>query len=127
MDHEVHLNSEVSHFLELSKHKLNSQWYGPLRGIVADAQIVKLRTPLERQFHCRVHVSACKLYHRDDADLQPALPDSQIDKENYEIKEIVGHRWSSDPRRKEFRVRFMHLPHDNPAYDHDEWFARANL
>ena len=122
---EVLLDSDVFHFPELQQHKLNHKWYGPLRVIDADAQTVKLRTPLDKQFHCRVHVSACKLYHRDDADLQSPLPDSQIDKENWEIKEIVGHRWTTAPRRKEFRVRFMHPPHDSPAFD--EWFARTDL
>ena len=54
------------------------------------------------------------------------LPDSQIDKDNWEIKAVVGHRWNKGPpRQKEFRVRFAHPPHDVPASD--EWFASSDL
>ena len=122
---EVLLDAAVFHFPELSQHKLNARWYGPLRVIDADAETVKLRTPLDKQFHCRVHASACKMYHRGEADQLPPMPDSQIDQENWEIKEVVGHRWATSPRRKEFRVRFMHAPHDRP--ENDEWFCKDDL
>ena len=91
----------------------------------ADQDTVLLRTPMDKNFHAKVHVSACKLYHRDGSDPLPLLPDSQVDAENWEIKAIVGHRWSQDPRKKEFRVRFMHAPHNVPACD--EWFSSADL
>ena len=86
---------------------------------------MKLRTPLDKDFHCRVHAYACKLYNRAAEDQQPLLPASQIDSHNWEIKEIVGHRWDSDPRRKVFRARFMYPPHNVPELD--EWFVGDDL
>ena len=107
---EVLLDSKIYHFDEPSTHKLNQKRYGPLRVIDADPETVKLRTPLDKDFHCRMHASACKLFNRADEDKQPVLPASQIDSHNWEIKEILGHRWDSDPRRKVFRARFMYPP-----------------
>ena len=122
---EVLLDSGIFHFPELSHSKLSAKWYGPLRVMQADQDTVLLRTPLDKNFHARVHVSACKPYFRDEADPLPLLPDSQVDSENWEIQAIVGHRWTLNPRRKQFRVRFMHAPHNVPACD--EWFASADL
>ena len=121
---EVLLDSAVFHFADL-KGKLSEKWYGPLRVISADKTTVLVRTPLEKNMHARVHVSVCKLYVRDPDEPVIALPDSQVDKEHLEIKAIVGDRWTKCPRRKEFRVRFMHPPHDTPS--HDEWFASTHL
>ena len=120
---EVLLDSDVFHFPELDAHKLKEKWYGPLRVISANAETVQLRTPLDKNFHCRVHVAGCKLYHRAEA--LPVMPDSQIDKQNWEIRKIVGHRWVDHPRRKQFRCRFMHPPHDTP--DKDEFFYLEQL
>ena len=122
---EVLLDSGLYHFDELSDHKLNAKWYGPLRVLDATAETVKLRTPLGKDFFCKAHASACKPYLRPDGQQPPPLPDSQIDADYWEIKEIVGHRWSTAPRRKEFRVRFAHPPHNVP--EKDEWFPLADL
>ena len=119
------LDASVFHFPELNQHKLNQKWYGPLRVIKADSETLTVRTPMDKDFHARVHVSACKLYVRDAEHQLPQLPDSQVDDENWEIRAVVGHRWTQSPRRKEFRVRFMHAPHNVP--EHDEWFAASDL
>ena len=116
------MDSSVFHFPELSNHKLNAKWYGPLRVIDADPETVKVRTPLDKDFHARVHASACKLYVRAEDDQQQAMPDSQVDEENWELEAVVGHRWLKNPRKKEFRVRFRYPPHNTP--DSDEWFAK---
>ena len=123
---EVLLDADLFHFDELQEHKLCRKWYGPLRVIDADAETVKLRTPMDKQFHCRVHSSACKLYVRASGDQPPMLPDSQIDKDKWDIKAVVGHRWNKGPpRQKEFKVKFAHPPHDVPASD--EWIASSDL
>ena len=119
---EVLLDSSVFHFPEL-KGKLSSKWYGPLRVISADEHTVLVRTPLDNDMHARVHVSGCKLYFRDPEEQKGALPDSQLDKDNWEIEAIVGHRFVG--KRKEFRCRFKYAPHNVPA--HDEWFATSDL
>ena len=119
---EVLLDSAVFHFPEL-KGKLSEKWYGPLRVVSADEHTVLVRTPLDKDMHARVHVSGCKLYVRDPDEPRVHMPDSQLDKENWEIEAIVGHRFVG--RRKEYRCRFKHAPHNTPA--HDEWFSSANL
>lgn len=121
---EVLLDSSILHFPELEKHKLCEKWYGPLKVISANAETLKLRTPLDKNFFARVHVCACKRYYRDgEKTLQ--MPHSQIDSDHWEIKAIVGHRWLSKPRRKQFRVRYAFPPHDTPSSD--EWFDAADL
>ena len=122
---EVILDSTVFHFPELSSHKLNDRWYGPLRVIAVDSATLKVRTPMDKDFHARVNVSACKLYHRPEGESPPDLPPSQIDSENWEIAAIVGHEWTKDPRRKIFRARHKLPPHNTP--EHDEWFDSDHL
>ena len=114
---EVLLDSKLYHFDELSKHKLNAKWYGPLRVIDATSETVKLRTPLDKDFFCKAHASACKLYVRPDVSKPAPLLDSQTDADNWERKAIVGHKRAENSRCKEFRVRFMHPPHNVPDKD----------
>ena len=121
---EVLLDSKVFHFPELQG-KLTEKWYGPLPVISADKNTVLLRTPMDKDMHARVHVSGCKKYVRNADEPVHLLPDSQLDKENWELQAIVGHRWTENPRRKEFRVRFKHAPHNTP--DYDEWFDSEHL
>ena len=106
--------------------KTQVPWYGPLLVIDADDTNITVRTPLGKDFHSKVHVSACKLYHYPPGREPQILAGSYIDEHTVDLALIVGHRRSAkDQRVIEYRCRHKYKPHNIPSCD--LWIPRSEL
>ena len=122
----VLLDSKQLHLANFHKNKTEERWYGPLLVIDADDTNVVVRTPMGRDFHEKVHVSACKQYHYKPGHEPQSRPASMVDDDNVELSKVVGHRRADQDRRViEYRCRHKYPPHDVP--EHDIWCRRADL
>ena len=122
----VLVDAKAVHIKGLEHNKTGERWYGPLLVIDADPTNVVVRTPLGRDFHAKLHVSACKQYHFRPGSEPTVLPASHVDEDTVELSQVVGHRRTpGDGRRIEYRCRHKYPPHNTPT--HDIWRSRADL
>lgn len=104
--------------------KFRQRYVGPFEVVMVVSPVAyKLRLPQSLKVHPVFHVSLLKAYEQDPINHHPAPPDPVVgsdDESEYEVAEILDHRWRR--RKLEYLVRWVGY-----GPEEDKWLPASYL